>query len=100
MAVDRPSGHVDAAMLLAIREEITAAVQPLIAKLETAEAERSQQATALALLAQKAQAAESSKPGIGGKIIDALIFWAVPLAGACVLWLIKAAGQIPAGAHS
>lgn len=36
---------------------------------------------------------------IWSKCQDALIFWAVPILGGAVLWLIKASGQIPPGAH-
>ncbi len=93
------SGEIDPAMLLAIREEVQAAIRPLVDKLATVDAERQAQATALALLAQRASDTEAAKPTIGSKVLDAIIFWAVPIIGGSLLWLIKAAGQIPAGFH-
>ncbi len=41
----------------------------------------------------------SERVGYGQKAVEAVIFWAVPLLGGAGLWLIKASGQIPAGAH-
>lgn len=42
----------------------------------------------------------AAKPSdVWGKVLDAIIFWAVPIIGGAVLWLIKASGQIPVGVH-
>lgn len=96
---DHRSGEIDPAMLLAIREEVQAAVRPLITELQSAQVERAAQATSLALLTQRAAAADAQKATVGSKILDAVIFWAVPIVGGSALWLVKAAGQIPAGVH-
>jgi len=56
----------------------------------------------LALILQnqvELKASIADRSPIVGKIIDALIFWAVPIIGGGVLWAIKMSGQIPAGVH-
>jgi hypothetical protein len=45
------------------------------------------------------KASIADRSPIMGKVIDALIFWAVPICGGGLLWVIKMSGQIPTGVH-
>lgn len=65
-------------------------------RVEFAEIRKDIQAATVAVvhLTNQVERALTQSPGYGQKVIEALIFWAVPILGSALIWLVVQSGQV------